>query len=243
MFVRSLIQFKNINSFRTQLINLRSVNKSCSTNFSTKPKGQYSNDRKSRSRDIALYGFTIAVLALSLTYASVPLYRLYCQATGKGGKARIAEDFLANKVKKMKKRDKIITVIFNADLEARMRWNFKPTQNEVKVYPGETALAFFTAKNPTSLPVNGVSTYSVAPVEAGQYLNKVQCFCFEEQRLEPGEEVDMPVFFYFDPEFADDPRMDSVDEVTLSYTFFEATEGFKIPTFPTNLQKPHLAIA
>lgn len=81
--------------------------------------------------------------------------------------------------------------------------------------------------------VNGVSTYSVAPVEAGKYLNKVQCFCFEEQRLDPGEEVDMPVFFYFDSEFADDPRLTNVDEVALSYTFFEAKEGFKIPTFPS----------
>ena len=90
--------------------------------------------------------------------------------------------------------------------------------------------------------VNGVSTYSVAPVEAGQYLNKIQCFCFEEQRLDPGEEVDMPVFFYFDPEFADDPRLDYVNDVTLSYTFFEAKEGYTIPTFPS-FRKAEQAVA
>lgn len=81
--------------------------------------------------------------------------------------------------------------------------------------------------------MNGVSTYSVTPVEAGAYLNKIQCFCFEEQRLEPGEEVDMPVFFYFDPEYAEDPRLENVEDVSLSYTFFEAKEGYKLPTFPS----------
>lgn len=82
--------------------------------------------------------------------------------------------------------------------------------------------------------MNGISTYSVAPIEAGQYLNKIQCFCFEEQRLEPGEEVDMPVFFYFDPEFADDPRLENVSQVTLAYTFFESKDNkssFEFPSF------------
>lgn len=86
---------------------------------------------------MALYGFTVVLVTLALTYASVPLYRLYCQSTGKGGKAKIADDFLANKVKRMKKKEKLINVNFNADKEARMRWDFKPTQSEIKVYPGE----------------------------------------------------------------------------------------------------------
>lgn len=108
-----------------------------------------------RSKDMALYGVTVVLLALALTYASVPIYRLYCQATGKGGKAKVAEDFLANKVKRMKKnKEKLINVAFVADKESKMRWNFMPTQDEINVYPGETALAFFTAKNPTNQPVN-----------------------------------------------------------------------------------------
>lgn len=102
---------------------------------------------------MALYGITVVLLSLALSYAAVPIYRIYCQATGKGGKPKIADDFLANKVKKMQKQDRIINVLFQADKEAKMRWNFKPTQDEIKVHPGETALAFFTAKNPTTLPV------------------------------------------------------------------------------------------
>lgn len=112
-------------------------------------------EKSKRSKDIALYGFTIVLLAIALTYASVPIYRIYCQATGKGGKPKIADDFLANKVKRMKKnKEKLINVTFIADKDARMRWNFKPTQEEIRVYPGETALAFFTARNPTDRPVS-----------------------------------------------------------------------------------------
>ncbi|NXT82692.1 COX11 protein, partial [Zapornia atra] len=97
------------------------------------------------------------------------------------------------------------------------------------VVPGETALAFYKAKNPTDKPIIGISTYNVIPFEAGQYFNKIQCFCFEEQWLNPQEEVDMPVFFYIDPEFVEDPKMAKVDLITLSYTFFEAKEGQKLP--------------
>lgn len=134
--------------------------------------------------------------------------------------------------------DRIIKIQFNADIGASMRWNFKPQQHEIKVAPGETALAFYTAKNPTDSPVIGISTYNVVPFEAGQYFNKIQCFCFEEQQLNPHEEVDMPVFFYIDPEFANDPKMELVDTIMLSYTFFEAKEGIKLP-IPSYVSKSH----
>jgi len=120
-------------------------------------------------------------------------------------------------------------VKFNADIAATMRWNFRPQQSEVRLYAGETALAFYTAKNPTEKPIDGISTYNVVPFEAGQYFNKIQCFCFEEQRLNPGEEVDMPVFFYIDPEFLDDPNLEKDDIITLSYTFFESRPGLVLP--------------
>lgn len=90
-------------------------------------------------------------------------------------------------------------------------------------------MAFYTARNPTDTPVTGISTYNVIPFEAGQYFNKIQCFCFEEQLLNPHEQVDMPVFFYIDPEFTEDPKMEFIDTVTLSYTFFEAKEGLNLP--------------
>lgn len=95
-------------------------------------------------------------------------------------------------------------------------------QKEIKVVPGETALAFFTASNPTEKPITGVATYNVTPMKAGNYFHKIQCFCFDEQRLRPHEQVDMPVFFYIDPEFLNDPSMTDVTNICLSYTFFLA---------------------
>ncbi|XP_022853857.1 cytochrome c oxidase assembly protein COX11, mitochondrial-like [Olea europaea var. sylvestris] len=117
-----------------------------------------------------------------------------------------------------------IVVQFNADVADGMPWKFVPTQREVRVKPGESALAFYTAENRSSAPITGVSTYNVTPMKAAVYFNKIQCFCFEEQRLLPGEQIDMPVFFYIDPEFDKDPRMDGINNLILSYTFFKVSE-------------------
>jgi len=117
-----------------------------------------------------------------------------------------------------------ITVTFNADVSDGLPWRFTPTQRSVKVHPGQSTLAFYTAHNQSNTAVTGVSTYNVAPQQAGQYFNKVQCFCFEEQRLRGGERVDMPVFFYIDPEFATDPRMRGINNITLSYSFFKVDD-------------------
>lgn len=122
-----------------------------------------------------------------MTYASVPLYRIYCLRTGYGGRAEAADE---DKVKAMKRvEDRTLKIIFQADTESALAWNFKPLQSDIVVKPGETALAFYTARNPLKIPVTGVATYNVVPVEAGYYLNKIQCFCFEEQRLNPNEQV------------------------------------------------------
>ncbi|KAJ8925246.1 hypothetical protein NQ315_001433 [Exocentrus adspersus] len=175
-----------------------------------------------------LYYVTAAAVATAgLSYAAVPLYRMFCQAYSYGGTTTTGHD--ASKVESMTAvKHKPIKIKFNADTAASMTWNFKPQQTEITVYPGETALAFYTAKNPTDKPVVGISTYNVVPFEAGQYFNKIQCFCFEEQMLNPHEQVDMPVFFYIDPEITEDPFMEYVNEITLSYTFFEAKEGLKL---------------
>lgn len=187
-----------------------------------------SSRQKFRNRTVQLYIIAGVVLVAGLSYAAVPLYRIYCQTTGKGGQAMVEEN--DKKIEQMSKiMERVVTVRFNADTISSLHWNFKPQQNYIKVVPGETALAFYTAKNPMNEPVIGIATYNVLPFEAGQYFNKIQCFCFEEQRLNPNEEVDMPVFFYLDPEFAEDPRMENVDEITLSYTFFEAKEGLQLP--------------
>ncbi|CAD1472662.1 unnamed protein product, partial [Heterotrigona itama] len=192
----------------------------------------YDAAHKRRMRSSRLYWSGLGILVIGCTYASVPLYRVFCQSYNYGGTISVNHD--SSKVQSMKPvKNKVIKVKFNADIGATMRWNFKPQQNFVRVIPGETALAFYTAKNPLNVPVTGISTYNVVPYEAAEYFNKIQCFCFEEQRLNPHEEVDMPVFFYIDPEFINDPKLQNVEEIVLSYTFFEAKEGitFPIPNF------------
>ncbi|CAK1586530.1 unnamed protein product [Parnassius mnemosyne] len=186
-----------------------------------------SNEKK-KIRSTLNYMIALGVLTVGLSYAAVPLYRIFCQAYSYGGTTGQAE--AAESVSNMKTvKERPIKVRFNADVASSMQWNFKPQQGDITVLPGETALAFYTARNPTDKPVIGISTYNVIPFEAGQYFNKIQCFCFEEQMLNPHEQVDMPVFFYIDPEFTEDPRMEYVDEIVLSYTFFEAKEGLKLP--------------
>ncbi|CAL8262020.1 unnamed protein product [Arctogadus glacialis] len=194
-------------------------------------RGSQEDEWKSKNKTVLTYIAAAGVGMIGISYASVPLYRLYCQASGLGGTAVAGHD--ADQVATMKPvKDRIIKITFNADTHASMQWNFRPQQSEIYVVPGETALAFYRARNPTDKPVIGISTYNVVPFDAGQYFNKIQCFCFEEQRLNPKEEVDMPVFFYIDPEFDEDPRMARVDTIVLSYTFFEAKEGQPLPPLP-----------
>ncbi|XP_058459832.1 cytochrome c oxidase assembly protein COX11, mitochondrial [Malaya genurostris] len=188
--------------------------------------------RRHKIRTTIYYVAAAGVMTVGMSYAAVPLYRMFCQAYSYGGTT--GQGHAGEKVESMTRvQDRVIKITFNADIGASMRWNFRPQQPEIKVVPGETALAFYTAKNPTDRPVIGISTYNVIPFEAGAYFNKIQCFCFEEQQLNPHEEVDMPVFFYIDPEIMDDPRMELLDSITLSYTFFEAKEGlsFQMPSY------------
>jgi len=184
----------------------------------------YVQHRQKKANTFMMYMTAVAVLGLGFTYAAVPLYRLFCQATGFAGEVGVDTD--PEYIAQMEAvNDRPIKIKFNADTGATMKWDFRPIQKEVHLVPGETALAFYTATNPSDKPVIGISTYNVIPYDAGQYFNKIQCFCFEEQRLNPHEQVDMPVFFYIDPEFAKDPAMWKVDEITLSYTFFESKDA------------------
>eukprot|EP01147_Barroeca_monosierra_P009958 gene9957-2135_t len=170
------------------------------------PRSQFSRGDNTAT---AIWSTAWIITILGLSYAAVPLYRAFCQATGYGGTVN-KHDADRLKVEDMVPiEEREITVRFNADTSATMPWSFKPQQNAVTVVPGETALAFFTAANPTNDAITGISTYNVVP--------------FEEQRLNPKEEVDMPVFFYLDPEFAEDPNLMRVKDVTLSYTFFKSS--------------------
>lgn len=147
-----------------------------------------------------------------------------CQTTGWGGQpikspVHGTSDDPAKSLKPVVGA-KRIRVTFNGSVSDVLPWSFTPQQREVRVLPGETALAFYTATNNSSEDIIGVATYSVTPGQVAQYFSKIQCFCFEEQRLNAGETVDMPVFFYIDPEFVNDPTMKGIEQVTLSYTFF-----------------------
>ncbi|MAU40768.1 MAG: cytochrome c oxidase assembly protein [Kordiimonas sp.] len=154
---------------------------------------------------------------IGLVVASVPLYRLFCQVTGYGGTTQqyIAEDGHLPAV-----LDRTMTVRFNADIARGLPWYFKPVQRDVTVKVGEEGLAFYKAVNNSDKPVTGTATFNVTPHKAGQYFTKIECFCFTEQTLQPGQSIDMPVTFFVDPEIAEDEHLDEVTEITLSYTFF-----------------------
>ena len=179
-----------------------------------------SSEGQEEHRRVAYYMGAVAVFVFGLSYASVPLYKLFCQVTGFGGTTQRADDTKASTIKPVDGAG-VIKVDFTGDVHSAMPWKFRPTQRDIRVLPGETALAFYTVSNPTNRAITGVATYNVYPPKAGLYFNKIQCFCFEEQRLEAKEEIDMPVFFYIDPEIVDDPAMSNVGNITLSYTFFK----------------------
>jgi cytochrome c oxidase assembly protein subunit 11 len=168
----------------------------------------------SPNRPVGVILAGVAATMLAMAYASVPLYRLFCQKTGYGGTTQVA---LAPSSKVV---DRIITVRFNADVHRDLPWHFRPLQTEMKVKIGENALAFYESQNWADQPVCGMATYNVTPDKAGVYFNKIACFCFEEQILSPNQRVDMPVQFFIDPEFANDPELKDVNTITLSYTFF-----------------------
>lgn len=157
----------------------------------------------------------VVVLMGGLAWASVPLYDWFCRVTGYGGATNVAEGASQTIL------DQTIKIRFDASLERDMPWEFKPLQREMEVRIGETGLAFYEAYNPTDRPVAGSASYNVAPYSAGSFFSKIQCFCFEEQVLQPGERVTMPVTFFVDPEIVDDREAKHAKHITLSYTFYE----------------------
>lgn len=161
----------------------------------------------------------VAVAMLGLAYASVPLYRLFCQVTGFGGTTmRVDENAAPNAV------DKVIKVRFDANVAPGLAWTFKPVQTQATVRIGERKMAFYQATNLTDKPITGMATYNVSPDTAGGYFMKIHCFCFDQQTLQPGETVDMPVSYYIDPAILEDASARRIDEITLSYTFFPQEE-------------------
>lgn len=172
---------------------------------------------KNRKTAIVIAGVVAGMVGLS--FASVPLYRAFCQVTGWGGTTQRAEkgpdEALA----------RTVTVRFDGTLASGLNWRFKPEQISQTLKIGETGLAFFEAQNLSPRPVSGRATFNVSPAKAGIYFKKIDCFCFTEQTLAAGEKVSMPVSYFIDPALASDPNLDDVQTITLAYTFFPWEEA------------------
>ena len=156
---------------------------------------------------------TVAVGMVGLSYAAVPLYDLFCRVTGFAGTTQVAEE------KSTAISQRAIKIRFDA-MAADIEWAFQPVQRQIRLQIGENAVAFYRATNQSDRPLTGTATFNVTPLKAGAYFNKVECFCFTEQTLAPGESVDMPVAFFVDPEIETDPNLNDVKTITLSYTFY-----------------------
>lgn len=179
-----------------------------------------------RNRKVATIAAVGALSMLGLGYASVPLYRIFCQATGFNGTTQRATSAQAASVKSTARP---ITIRFDGNVTSGMPWEFRPEQVTQDGHIGERKMAFFIAKNTSNRPIVGRAIYNVTPEQTGAYFHKIQCFCFNEQRLEPGEQVRMPVIYYVDPDMLNDPNAKDVGEITLSYTFTEAADSAATP--------------
>ncbi len=174
--------------------------------------GAAAHSQQRNQRLGAIMGLVAAGM-LGMAYAAVPLYQMFCQATGYGGTTQRATK------PSEKVLDRVVTVRFDANVIG-LGWTFEPVVRTVEVHIGENKLAFYRATNVTSQALVGTSSFNVSPDIAGSFFNKLECFCFKEQRLEPGESIELPVSFYVDPSIEDDKDGRKVKEITLSYTFY-----------------------
>jgi len=165
-----------------------------------------------RKTMMMLAGLGLSMLALG--FASKPLYDTFCRVTGYGGTPRIAEDNLSEIL------DRKVRVSFDANV-SDLPWEFVPEQRDMTVQLGQTGLAYYKVKNESDKPMVGTATFNVTPIKAAPFFIKTECFCFTEQRVEPGQEISMPVLYFVDPQLDEDQRLKDVKDITLSYTFFE----------------------
>lgn len=173
-----------------------------------------------RNRRVALGATAVVGTMLGLSFAAVPLYTLFCAVTGYGGTPRISGEAAPGAAE----GSKTVTVRFVANTHPGLPWRFQPGQNSMTVRAGEDALAFYTAESVSDAPSTGISTYNVTPEVAGPYFHKVHCFCFDEQTLQGGQQVEMPLSFWVDPKIAENPNTAGIRTITLSYTFFRTLE-------------------
>jgi cytochrome c oxidase assembly protein subunit 11 len=169
---------------------------------------------------------------VGMAYAAVPLYAMFCQMTGYGGTTQRVEQYSDRVL------DRKITVRFDANVSSGLPWDFKPARRDMTMKIGETAEAHYTATNLFDTPTAGRATFNVTPEMAGSYFNKVECFCFTDTTLKPGETLDMPVVFYVDPDIADVPELKDITTITLSYTFFPIEEERPVAAAPQAKAEP-----
>ena len=168
--------------------------------------------RQHKTVALLLVGLVIGMVGMA--YAAVPLYEIFCRVTGYGGTTNTADAAPATAI------DRQMTIRFDSNINSGLSWEFKPVEVSQEIKVGEAGLAFYQARNLTNETLVGTATYNVTPQAAGYYFSKIDCFCFTEQVLRPGEVVDMPVTFFVDPEIEDDKNLDHVTTITLSYTFY-----------------------
>lgn len=174
-----------------------------------------------------IYAFMGALAMLGMGYAAVPLYEMFCRVTGFGGTTQRATEGEAAAAEMLAKATggKTISIRFDGSTARDVPWTFRPAQTTDTVQFGVRDMAVYVAKNNSSVPITGTATFNVEPEQAGRYFNKIQCFCFTEQTLQPGEEVHMPVLYFVDPAALNDENMKGVEQITLSYTFHRVKEA------------------
>lgn len=176
-----------------------------------------------RNARTGLLVIAFAIFMVGVAFAAVPLYSLFCRVTGFAGTTQRAEALPSTIL------ERSVTIKFNGTTGQNMPWVFNPEMREIDVRLGQRGITSFRARNPTPKPITGTAVYNVTPLKAGKYFHKIQCFCFDEQTLQPGEDIDMPVLFFVDPSMDNDPNMVDVTTITLSYTFYK-TESKELET-------------
>jgi cytochrome c oxidase assembly protein subunit 11 len=185
-----------------------------------------------RHRAVALWCAGVAVAMVGAAYAAVPLYRLFCQATGFDGTPRIAS------APSTQVLDKTLTIRFDANVAPGLGWRFEPVHTTTQVRIGENALAFYRATNTSDRPIRGTATFNVLPEQTAVFFNKLECFCFKEQLLQPGESLEMPVSFFIDPQIVSDKDARGVTVITLSYTFYPVAPKPGVAEMPAGATTP-----
>lgn len=189
------------------------------TTTTSHPRPSPADKQKSNNRLLLIVALVVASM-VGLAYASVPLYKLFCQVTGFGGTTQVATEAPAQPLITATP----LNVRLDANVNPQLKWSFVPVETEVRLKPGEEVTALYRATNTGTEPSTGTATFNVTPQKAGPYFMKIECFCFTEQTLQPGESVDMPVRFFLDSEIASDINTADIDEIVLSYTFFKAMD-------------------